>query len=73
MTVSPSVRVYLTEKVNEARANPNSFVPPTPYELSRLGYEEGATSWAGKSLMLGSDWYAVKKLLRRLQPQQDRL
>jgi hypothetical protein len=35
---------------------------PTPYELSRVGYTPGATTWAGKEGMLGSSWDGVKDL-----------
>jgi hypothetical protein len=36
---------------------------PTAYELSQLGYKEGAKSWAGKRGMLGTFWSAQKKLI----------
>lgn len=36
---------------------------PTPYELSQIGYTEGATMWPGKEGMLGSSWKGVKHLV----------
>lgn len=42
-------------------ANPTKF--PTPWEVSRIGYTPGATTWPGKELMLGSSWMAVRKMV----------
>ncbi|MFC6883427.1 hypothetical protein [Actinomadura yumaensis] len=35
---------------------------PTPYELSRIEYQPGATMWAGKAGMIGMTWYGEKYL-----------
>ena len=35
---------------------------PTPFELSRLGYRPGDTTWPGKEAMLGKSWNGVRRL-----------
>jgi len=37
---------------------------PTPFEISRLGRDPGATSWLGKDVLLNSAWEGVKWLDR---------
>lgn len=35
---------------------------PTPHEIAMAGYVQGATSWPGKVIMQGANWYGVKSL-----------
>jgi len=35
---------------------------PTPQEIVMFGWTPGATSWPGKSILVGSGWYGVKRL-----------
>jgi hypothetical protein len=35
---------------------------PTPMEVANVGRVEGASTWPGKDIMRGSDWYGVKPL-----------
>lgn len=46
----------------------NQAALPTPFEISRIGYTDGARTWQGKALMLGTDWSAVKKLVPPTPP-----
>lgn len=59
---NPSRR-WLEEKFSEFTRAPDTFVLPTPFELSRLGWAEGLRTWDGKQLMLGMNWQAVKRLV----------
>ncbi len=48
-----------------ARADNASFGDagyPTPYEVSQLGHTDGAATWFGRDLMLGSVWEGVRWL-----------
>jgi hypothetical protein len=49
------------------RKSPTDPDFPTPLEISRVGYTEGATTWAGKELLVGSEWFG-EKLLRAEGP-----
>lgn len=35
---------------------------PTPYDVSRVGYKPGASTWPGKEFMLGGSWFGQKAL-----------
>lgn len=57
----PDVDARLTEWSNTIdTGDPDDW--PTPLEVSRLGWTEGATTWPGKEIMLGSSWYGRKDL-----------
>lgn len=49
------------------RKSPTDPDFPTPLEISRVGYIEGASTWAGKELLVGSEWFG-EKLLRAEGP-----
>lgn len=34
----------------------------TPLQMAMVGWQQGATLWAGKRIMLGAGWHGVKKL-----------
>ena len=44
------------------RQNWDKGTAPTPLEWAMAGWTEGAQTWPGKQLMLGSSWTGVKKL-----------
>ena len=52
----------IAAEVDAVRARVAAGEWVTPFELSRIGYTEGATTWPGKAGMLGSHWPGVKKL-----------
>lgn len=35
---------------------------PSPLEIAMAGHEDGAKTWQGKEVMLGSDWYGILHL-----------
>lgn len=46
-----------------ARAkDPASAQFPAPFDLSRVGYQPGASTWPGKEFLLGTGWDGVKTL-----------
>ena len=51
-------------RVQDFSDNPNGTWEdlPTPFDLSQIGYTDGATSWPGKSGMIGTNWSGEKRL-----------
>jgi len=35
---------------------------PTPSEIAGIGYRDGMSTWAGKEIMSGTNWFGVKEL-----------
>jgi hypothetical protein len=52
----------LTSMPPSAHGKPPLTSWPTPFDLSRIGYTPGATTWPGKALMLSTKWDAIKYL-----------
>lgn len=56
------------DQIDELRARVDKFDGtdaedlPTPFDFSQIGYQPGDTNWPGKTGMIGSKWYGVKKL-----------
>lgn len=57
----PAVAKEIRSLVSRAR-DPASPHFPTPYDLSRVGYTPGVSTWPGKEFLLGRGWDGVKKL-----------
>lgn len=57
----PAVTKEIQSLAGRAK-NPVSAQFPTPYDLSRVGYKPGASTWPGKEFLLGHGWDGAKKL-----------
>jgi GNAT superfamily N-acetyltransferase len=57
----PEAATFAT-KLGKFYESKNVVDLPTPFEISRLGWKEGATEWPGKNLLLGANWQGMKRL-----------